>query len=101
MRGTRPIAMQTEDDDSPQFSRSGATHPLGKLMYPAKTDLPQCVGDALLADARELGVPTAEVMRDILCWHYFHNDMEMLMERRRRVFVRNRPESERGEGSHG
>lgn len=85
----------TTDDEAVLFSRSGATHPLGKLLHPAKTDLPQCVGDALLADARELGAPPAEVMRDILCWYYFPDDMQRLLERRRRVFVGIRPESER------
>jgi hypothetical protein len=86
------------DDDAALFARSGTSHPLGKLTYLAKTVIPESVGDVLAERARAAGMGVTELHREILCRWAYGDEIDRLLNERRRVATMNRSDSgpERG-----
>lgn len=76
-------------DDLPAFSRSPSTHPLGKLTFQTKVDLPEVVGEVLIARARELGMTTAELHREVLSWWACRDLMQSVLDQRAQVAMGN------------
>lgn len=72
-------------DDVALFARSGTSHPLGKLTYLAKTVVPESVGDALAERARAAGMGVTELHREILCRWAYGDEIDRLLNERRRV----------------
>lgn len=72
-------------DDIPVFARSPNTHPLGKLTFQAKVDLPEMVGEVLVTRARECGMTTAELLREVLSWWACPADMQSVLDQRAQV----------------
>lgn len=72
-------------EDTPFFSRSPSSHPLGKLTDAIKTDLPEIVGEILTQRAREAGMTRAELMREIACHWAVPDLMDKIAEQRRSV----------------
>lgn len=72
-------------DDIPVFARSPNSHPLGKLTFQAKVDLPETVGEVLVTRARECGMTTAELLREVLSWWACPADMQSVLDQRAQV----------------
>lgn len=78
-------------NDIPVFARTSSSHPLGKLTFQVKTDLPEEAGEALVALARDLNMSTAELTRELLCWRLLPDRMQSVMEQRAKVMQGNGP----------
>lgn len=72
-------------EDTPFFSRSQSSHPLGKLTDSVKTDLPEIVGEILTQKAREAGMTRAELTREIICQWAMPDHLEKIAEQRRKI----------------
>lgn len=66
-------------------ARSPNSHPLGKLTFQAKVDLPEMVGEVLVTRARECGMTTAELLREVLSWWACPSDMQSVLDQREKV----------------
>ncbi|NML34537.1 hypothetical protein [Paraburkholderia antibiotica] len=90
-----------DNDDEVLFARSGMSHPLGKLVSMMKTVVPEVVEDRMIAAARAEGMSMAELHREILCRWACGDEIDRLVERRRRVALMNGSNSgpERGSQS--
>lgn len=73
------------DIDSLLFARSPNTHPLGKLTFQAKVDLPEAVGEQIVHRARECGMTTAEMIREVLSWWACPSLMQSVLDQRATV----------------
>ncbi|SIO50769.1 hypothetical protein SAMN05444172_2606 [Burkholderia sp. GAS332] len=73
------------DDLEVLFSRSGASHPLGKLIAVEKTVVPEVVSDILVERARALQMTVTELHREILCRWACGGEIDRLLSERRRV----------------
>ncbi|MBB5443657.1 MULTISPECIES: hypothetical protein [unclassified Paraburkholderia] len=82
---TYHISDEAHADDAALFARSGTSHPLGKLTFLAKTVIPESVGDVLAERARAAGMGVTELHREILCRWACGDEIDRLIERRRRV----------------
>lgn len=80
-----------ENNETPLFHRTGVTHPLGKLTFQLKVDLPEEVGEAMVVAARELGIGLAELTRERLSWDFCRDRMQSLQDRRNEVMQGNGP----------
>ncbi|AOY90532.1 hypothetical protein BKK79_00830 [Cupriavidus sp. USMAA2-4] len=67
------------------LARSPNSHPLGKLTFQAKVDLPEPVGEQIVSRARECGMTTAELIREVLSWWACPADMQSVLDQREKV----------------
>ena len=72
-------------DDIPVFARSPNSHPLGKLTFQAKVDLPEIVGETIVNRACECGMTTAEMIREALSWWACPDLMQSVLDQRAKV----------------
>lgn len=79
------------NEDLLLLARGPGSHPMGKLTFQAKTDLPEEVGDVLVAAARHTGMTTAELLREIVCWWACPDLMKRLQDQRADVARGNGP----------
>ncbi|MBB3010673.1 hypothetical protein [Cupriavidus alkaliphilus] len=71
--------------ETPLFARSPTSHPLGKLTFQAKVDLPEVVGEIIVSRACECGMSTAELIRDVLSWWACPDTLQRLLDEREKV----------------
>ncbi|MDE4918307.1 hypothetical protein ACUXAV_000347 [Cupriavidus metallidurans] len=69
----------------PVFARSPNSHPLGKLTWQSKVDLPEIVGEEIVSRASQCGMTTAEMIREVLSWWACPELMQSVLDQRAKV----------------